>query len=98
MSENHALCRNFLVLTLGFPESKNIFYRSAKNDAQYTVPGSIKVFGRMWVCLQSGAALTDQVIAPVTNFPEAVFEHISTSLNGVNISDHGISLFFIEKL
>ena len=52
----------------------------------------------MRVCLQSGAALTDQVIAPVTNFPEAVFEHISTSLNGENISDHGISLFFIEKL
>ena len=88
----------FIVSYLDSPRASYTFVIGSKNDAQYTVPGSIKVFGRMRVCLQSGAALTDQVIAPVTNFPEAVFEHISTSLNGVNILDHGISLFFIEML
>ena len=62
----------------------------SKNDTQYTVPSSIKFVGRMRVCLQSGAALDNQVLSPVTNFPEAVFEHILTSLNGVSISDHGI--------
>jgi hypothetical protein len=36
MAENHASCRKFLVFTPWFPESTNIFYRSAPRSPRRT--------------------------------------------------------------
>ena len=71
------------------PHASYTFKIGSKEDAQYTIPESVKLFGRVRVCLPSGLPLNDEVLSPVTNFPEAIFKHISVSLNGVNVSDHG---------
>ena len=65
------------------------FLLGGKDDKLYSIPSSIKVFGRIRVQLQNGTPLSTEVLAPVCNFPEAIFENISVSLNGVPISDHG---------
>ena len=69
--------------------SSYTFILGSKDDPLYTIPGSIKIFGRMRVCLQNGASLDSELLSPTPNFPESVFENIAVSLNGVAINDHG---------
>ena len=69
--------------------SSYTFIIGSKDDPLYTIPGSIKIFGRMRVCLRNGASLDNVVLAPAPNFPECVFENIAVSLNGVAVNDHG---------
>ena len=65
------------------------FILGSKDDLLYTVPDSLKIFGRLRVCTQNGTPLDSEILSPVPNFPEAIFENISVSLNGTPISDHG---------
>ena len=65
------------------------FILGSKDDPLYTVPDYVKIFGRLRVCTQNGSPLDNEILSPVPNFPEAIFENISVSLNGTPISDHG---------
>ena len=71
------------------PHSSYTFILGSKEDKMYSIPSSIKIFGRLRVCLQNGNILTNEKIAPVCNFPESIFENVSVTLNGNPISDHG---------
>ena len=65
------------------------FILGSKDDPLYTIPSSVKIFGRLRVCMQNGNPLDKEILAPVPNFPEAIFENIAVSLNGTPIADHG---------
>ena len=65
------------------------FILGSKDDPLYTIPSSVKFFGRLRVCAQNGKPLDAEVLAPVPNFSEAIFDNIAVCLNGTPISDHG---------
>ena len=71
------------------PHASYTFIIGSKDDQQYTIPSSVKIFGRMRVCMQNGTSLYSEVLSPTANFPESVFENITVSCNGVTVSDHG---------
>ena len=71
------------------PHASFKFILGGKDDRMYSIPSSIKIFGRLKVTLQNGADLTDEEISVVCNFPETIFENIKVTLNGTPISDHG---------
>ena len=66
------------------------FLLGSKDDPLYTIPKSVKIFGRMRVCLQNGSSLNNEILSPVPNFPEAIFENISVCMNGTPINDQGV--------
>ena len=70
------------------------FILGSKDDPLYTIPDSVKIFGRLRVCTQNGTPLDSEVLAPVPNFPEAIFENITVCINGTPISDHGRGYHF----
>ena len=49
------------------------FILGSKDDPLYTVPDSVKIFGRLRVCTQNGSPLDSEILSPVPNFPEAIF-------------------------
>ena len=71
------------------PHASFKFILGGKDDRMYSIPSSIKIFGRLKVTLQNGASLTNEELSVVCNFPESIFENIKVGLNGVPISDHG---------
>ena len=71
------------------PHATYTFILGGKDDKLYSIPSSLKIFGRFRVSLQNGDSLTNELLAPVVNFPESIFENIAVSLNGIPISDHG---------
>ena len=74
--------------------SSYAFIIGSKDDPLYTIPSSVKIFGRMRVCMQDGSNLQAEALSPTSNFPESVFENIAVSINGVNINDHGRGYHF----
>jgi hypothetical protein len=74
--------------------SSYAFIIGSKDDPLYTIPSSVKIFGRMRVCMQDGSNLGAETLSPTPNFPESVFENIAVSINGVNINDHGRGYHF----
>ena len=71
------------------PHASFKFILGGKDDRMYSIPSSIKIFGRLKVTLQNGTDLTDEEISVVCNFPETIFKDIKVTLNGTPISDHG---------
>ena len=71
------------------PHASFKFILGGKDDRMYSIPPSIKIFGRLKVTLQNGASLINEELSVVCNFPESIFENIKVGLNGVSISNHG---------